>query len=100
MESLQYANAAQRSELESAGIHLFYLLANLINSDVKDNSPAIQFFSSNTEVLGKVSGKYAQLCVIKSCHIASKNTFLLNMFLDEKLRLVEIFFLHFSSPKR
>ena len=42
-------------DLESAGIGLFYLVAELINGDVKRNHPAIQFFSSCTEVLGKVS---------------------------------------------
>lgn len=54
VKSLQYANAEQRSALESACVELFYLLAELINIDVKRNSPAIQFFSSGTETLGKV----------------------------------------------
>ena len=54
MKSVPYANAAQKTDLESAGVQLFYLFAELINGDVKRNSPAIQFFSSGTEVLGKV----------------------------------------------
>ena len=53
-KSLQYANSNQRESLEDAGIQLFYLLATLINGDVKRCHPAIQFFSSSTEVLGKV----------------------------------------------
>ena len=55
MKSVQYANPAQKIDLENAGVRLFYLFAELINGDVKRNSPAIQFFSSGTEVLGKVS---------------------------------------------
>ena len=54
MKTLQYANPAQKADLENAGVGLFYLLADLINGDVKRNSPAIQFFSSSTEVLGEV----------------------------------------------
>jgi len=53
MKSVQYANPAQKIDLENAGVRLFYLFAELINGDVKRNSPAIQFFSSGTEVLGK-----------------------------------------------
>ena len=54
MKSVQYANAEKKIDLENAGVQLFYLFADLINGDVKRNSPAIQFFSSGTEVLGKV----------------------------------------------
>eukprot|EP00794_Sanderia_malayensis_P020418 gene20418-22431_t len=53
MKSLQYVNEEQRMGLQSAGVELFYLLAELINMDVKRCHPAIQFFSSCTEVLGK-----------------------------------------------
>ena len=61
MQSLQYGNESQKTDLENAGIGLFYLVAELINGDVKRNHPAIQFFSSCTEVLGKVSKNNATL---------------------------------------
>eukprot|EP00795_Rhopilema_esculentum_P003345 gene3345-1694_t len=69
LKSLQYANANQKESLEDAGIQLFYLLASLINGDVKRCHPAIQFFSSSTEVLGKemiADNEKEQLRLIKT----------------------------------
>ncbi len=80
MRSLQYASAEQRKELESSGVELFYLLAELINNDVKRCHPAIQFFSSCTEVLGKVSLSLAFTLYFNACQNTwnARLNFLLN----------------------
>ena len=50
----QTIDAQRRNDLQQSARKLFYLLAELINDDVKRCYPAIQFFSSGVEVLGKV----------------------------------------------
>ncbi|XP_066931851.1 ectopic P granules protein 5 homolog [Clytia hemisphaerica] len=49
----QTIDAQRRNDLQQSARKLFYLLAELINDDVKRCYPAIQFFSSGVEVLGK-----------------------------------------------
>lgn len=51
----QTIDAQRRNDLQQSARKLFYLLAELINDDVKRCYPAIQFFSSGVEVLGKVN---------------------------------------------
>ena len=53
-ESFDSLNAVQQQGLQGSAQHLFYLLAQLIDGDVKRCHPAIQFFSSGVEKLGKV----------------------------------------------
>lgn len=44
----------RRNDLQESASQLFYLLAELIDDDIKQCYPAIQFFSSGVEALGKV----------------------------------------------
>ena len=44
----------RKEEVKRSARKLFYLMAELINDDVKRCYPAIQFFSSGVETLGKV----------------------------------------------
>ena len=44
----------RKEEVKRSASKLFYLMAELINNDVKRCYPAIQFFSSGVETLGKV----------------------------------------------
>ena len=44
----------RKEEVKRNARKLFYLMAELINNDVKRCYPAIQFFSSGVETLGKV----------------------------------------------
>lgn len=50
----QHFNELQKQQLQGNARRLFYLLAQLIDDDVKRCYPAIQFFSSAIEMLGKV----------------------------------------------
>lgn len=63
-EAFLSLDSERREELQQSASQLFYLLAELIDDDVKRCYPAIQFFSSGVEVLGKVRlpsvGKYSK----------------------------------------
>ena len=50
----QHFNELQKQQLQGNARRLFYLLAQLIDDDVKRCYTAIQFFSSAIEMLGKV----------------------------------------------
>jgi len=50
----QTLDATRQQELQQSARKLFYLMAELIDDDVKRCYPAIQFFSSGVEILGKV----------------------------------------------
>ena len=54
IEGFDALTELQRQELQDSARRLFYLLAQLIDDDVKRCHPAIQFFSSGVEKLGKV----------------------------------------------
>lgn len=53
-EGFDTLNNPQRLELQDSARKMFYLLAQLIDDDVKRCPPAIQFFSTEVEKLGKV----------------------------------------------
>lgn len=52
-EGFDTLNNPQRLELQDSARKMFYLLAQLIDDDVKRCPPAIQFFSTEVEKLGK-----------------------------------------------
>lgn len=51
---VKVVDSEKKAELQHSARKLFYLMAELINDDVKRCYPAIQFFSSGVETLGKV----------------------------------------------
>lgn len=62
-EAFLSLDSGRREELQQSASQLFYLLAELIDDDVKRCYPAIQFFSSGVEVLGKVRHR-SRCCII------------------------------------